>query len=120
MHELNAGQLIYFARSRMGLTQEQFAEKYSISRVSIVNYELGKQNPGSDLILKILEELNFINLESKNEFVEFVSNLYAVDECKREIDACTLKLKELLKNKKKKTRLTQYEKELEGLKQSSN
>lgn len=53
------GNYIKERRQKMGLTQEEVAQKLGISQVAYGRYELGAREPNFSLILKIAEVLNF-------------------------------------------------------------
>ena len=62
----NVGILVKTLRSRENLSQEQLAEKLSMSRITIQNLESGK-NPTMDTLLKVLQYFDL--LESFNQYV---------------------------------------------------
>ena len=45
--------IIRDARAKKGISQEQLAEKLQISRISINNYEKGRQIPSLDIAMRI-------------------------------------------------------------------
>lgn len=53
------GNYIRDRRQKMGLTQEEVAQKLGISQVAYGRYELGVREPNFSLILKIAEVLDF-------------------------------------------------------------
>lgn len=53
------GNYIKERRQKMGLTQEEVAQKLGISQVAYGRYELGVREPNFSLILKIAEVLHF-------------------------------------------------------------
>ena len=62
----NVGILVKTLRNRENLSQEQLAEKLSMSRITIQNLESGK-NPTMDTLLKVLQYFDL--LESFNQYV---------------------------------------------------
>ena len=62
----NVGILVKTLRNRENLSQEQLAEKLSMSRITIQNLESGK-NPTMDTLIKVV--LYFDLLESFNQYV---------------------------------------------------
>lgn len=63
----NVGSLVKTLRAQASLTQEQLAEKLSLSRVTIQNLESG-QNPTMDTLLKVLQYFDL--LERFNDYIE--------------------------------------------------
>lgn len=56
---ISYGNFIKERRQKMGLTQEEVANKLGISQVAYGRYELGTREPNFSLILKISEILDF-------------------------------------------------------------
>jgi len=67
------GFLMREAREKLGISQEQLAAALKISRVSIANYETGKQLPNLDSALDIAAHLK-LSLDKLNSDLE-LSNL---------------------------------------------
>lgn len=53
------GQMIKKNREKKGISQEKLARELKLSRISINNYEQGKQAPNLDTAIKIALYLNF-------------------------------------------------------------
>ena len=53
------GNYIREHRTKMGLSQDEVANKLGISQVAYGRYELGKREPNFSLILRIAEVLEF-------------------------------------------------------------
>ena len=53
------GRMIKTAREKMKISQEKLAGELKISRISINNYEQGRQVPNLDTAIKIALYLNF-------------------------------------------------------------
>lgn len=64
------GNYIREHRQKMGLTQEEVAEKLGISQQAYGRYELGLREPNFTLILKIAEVLEFDPGEFFNTYKE--------------------------------------------------
>jgi transcriptional regulator with XRE-family HTH domain len=65
--KLQVGLLVKTLRNQASLTQEQLAEKLSLSRVTIQNLESG-QNPTMDTLLKVLQYFDLLG--SFNSYIE--------------------------------------------------
>jgi transcriptional regulator with XRE-family HTH domain len=65
--KLQVGMLVKTLRNQASLTQEQLAEKLSLSRVTIQNLESG-QNPTMDTLLKVLQYFDLLG--SVNSFIK--------------------------------------------------
>ena len=65
--KIQVGLLVKTLRNRDSLTQEQLAEKLSLSRVTIQNLESG-QNPTMDTLLKVLQYFDILG--SFNSYIE--------------------------------------------------
>lgn len=65
--KIQVGLLVKTLRNRDSLTQEQLAEKLSLSRVTIQNLESG-QNPTMDTLLKVLQYFDLLG--SFNSYIE--------------------------------------------------
>jgi transcriptional regulator with XRE-family HTH domain len=65
--KLQVGMLVKTLRNQASLTQEQLAEKLSLSRVTIQNLESG-QNPTMDTLLKVLQYFDLLG--SFNSYIE--------------------------------------------------
>ncbi len=65
--KLQVGLLVKTLRNQASLTQEQLAEKLSLSRVTIQNLESG-QNPTMDTLLKVLQYFDLLG--SFNDYIE--------------------------------------------------
>jgi transcriptional regulator with XRE-family HTH domain len=65
--KLQVGLLVKTLRNQASLTQEQLAEKLSLSRVTIQNLESG-QNPTMDTLLKVLQYFDLLG--SFNNYIE--------------------------------------------------
>ena len=65
--KIQVGLLVKTLRNRDSLTQEQLAEKLSLSRVTIQNLESG-QNPTMDTLLKVLQYFDLLG--SFNNYIE--------------------------------------------------
>jgi transcriptional regulator with XRE-family HTH domain len=65
--KLQIGLLVKTLRNQASLTQEQLAEKLSLSRVTIQNLESG-QNPTMDTLLKVLQYFDLLG--SFNSYIE--------------------------------------------------
>ena len=56
---IDYGNFIRDQRQKMGLTQEEVANKLGISQVAYGRYELGTREPSFELIFKIADVLGF-------------------------------------------------------------
>lgn len=65
--KIQVGLLVKTLRNRDSLTQEQLAEKLSLSRVTIQNLESG-QNPTMDTLLKVLQYFDLLG--SFNSYID--------------------------------------------------
>jgi transcriptional regulator with XRE-family HTH domain len=63
----NVGKLVRALRNQEGLTQEELANRLSLSRVTIQNLEAGK-NPTLDTLLIVLQY--FDQLNGFNQYIE--------------------------------------------------
>ena len=55
---MDTSEFIKKTRSKLGFTQEEFAEKIGSKRCNIANYETGRAMPPGDIILKIQQMLS--------------------------------------------------------------
>ncbi len=73
------GRMIKTAREKKGISQEKLAGELKISRISINNYEQGRQAPNLDTAIKIALYLN-IKLEVLVQEIDKSSLEYALDD----------------------------------------
>lgn len=73
------GRMIKEAREVNGISQERLAGKLKLSRISINNYEQGKQVPNLDTAIKIALHLN-IQLDALAQAIDRSSLEYALDD----------------------------------------
>ena len=87
------GQMIKKTREKKGISQEKLARELNLSRISINNYEQGKQAPNLDTAVKIALYLN-IHLNDLVQAVDESSLDYALN--KLENKELSNKLKDAL------------------------
>lgn len=63
------GDLVYYQRKALGLSQEELAELVDISARHVHNIEVGKSNPGLSLVLRLAVCLH-IDLNELKQYVE--------------------------------------------------
>lgn len=70
---MNLGKNIYTLRKKIGLSQEQLAEKVNVTRQTISNWELGETFPNPEQ-LKLLSVSLGVSIDDLVENVEFITN----------------------------------------------
>ncbi|WCT11012.1 helix-turn-helix transcriptional regulator [Mucilaginibacter jinjuensis] len=83
------GEKIASERKKVGMTQEQLGEILSLSRVSVVNIENGKQKPSIYQLYLIVEKFN-VTLDSLTSAYHFSSSTDTENIQGREIDKRSL------------------------------
>lgn len=65
MTDLNIPKLVKELRERLGLTQEQFAQKIGVTYGSVNHWENGKRTPRPFLVRRLLEMKAKLDAENK-------------------------------------------------------
>jgi len=90
------GRMIRNARETKNISQEKLARELKLSRISINNYEQGKQAPNLDTAIKLAHYLD-IQLDDLVQAVDTSSLEYALDELKNKDKNFSHQLKDVLK-----------------------
>ena len=90
------GRMIKNARETKGISQEKLARALNLSRISINNYEQGKQAPNLDTAIKLAYHLD-IQLDDLVRAVDKSSLEYALNELQNKDKELSHQLKDALK-----------------------
>lgn len=75
--------LIKALRHKSSLSQKDFANKYGLCRVSVANYEVGKQLPRADVLIRMIFDFHphlFSLLQDLHQ--EYSSEIQRVKKCR--------------------------------------
>lgn len=80
---MNMGDKIKQRRTELNMTQEQLAEKLSVSRSTVANWESGRNYPDLQLIASIADVLNLSLDELLREDCEMIRKIAQDTKCRK-------------------------------------